>query len=131
MHHCIGSTKHFHRSFTRGGAALPLEGGGVEDLHRREANWLIIGVTATNQVGAPFVLDKGMTRSWLRLIARGGRSSVGGGHGELRGGLLFCSCTQLDMGHGQYRIITARSTSLYFHLIGGGGGGGGGGLTHL
>ena len=78
--------KHFHRSFTRGGAALPLEGGGVEDLHRTETNWPIIGVTATNQVGAPLVLDKGMTPSWLRHIARGGRSSVGGGHGELRGG---------------------------------------------
>ena len=86
MHHSTGSTKHLHRSFTRGGAALPLEGGGIQDLHWREANWPTIGVTATNQIGASLVLDKGMTTSWLRLIARGRRSSVGGGHGELRGG---------------------------------------------
>ena len=80
MDHCTGSTKQFHRRFTRGGTTLPLEGSRVKDLHRREANWLIVGVMATDQIGAPLVLDKGMTISWLRLIARGGCSSVGGSH---------------------------------------------------
>ena len=78
---------------------LPFEGGGVKDLHRREANRLIIGIPATKEIVAPLVLDKGMTMSWLRLIARG---SVGGGHGKLKGGAETQIVTDTSLVHCTY-----------------------------
>ena len=64
---------------TCSGATLPLEGGRIKHGHRRGVNRLLVGVHPSYEIGTSIVLDKGVARSWLWLIVRGG-------HGGLRGG---------------------------------------------